>query len=128
MQHQPVTPFGCQAGNTFQPPAFLRPIESNARQRRPERAVFPFHHHHTAAPAVELVAVVFLERAHVAAVGIVEEKTVGIIDDARRGDEMSERNRAAIVLAANPGNHAFLRPDQPFSILRRAIGARRLGQ
>src|SRR2546429_3661926 len=60
----------------------IRSLKRYAGERGPESSVFAFHHHHAAAPAVKLLAVVFPERAYVAAVWVVEKEAVSVVDHA----------------------------------------------
>src|SRR5439155_23054279 len=116
MQHEPIAPVGHQAGNAFESLALLRSLKRYAGERGPESSVFAFHHHHAAAPAVKLVAVIFPERAYVAAVRVVEKEAVSVVDHARGGDEMPERQGAPIVRASDPGQDALITADKTFAI------------
>src|SRR2546428_5970944 len=128
MEHEPVAPLGHEAWKALQALRFLRPFQPPSGQRGPKRAIRSLHDHHATAPAIEFVALVSSEGAHITAVRIIKEKTVGIVDHPRSGEKMAERNCAAIVHSPNPGDNTIIVLDQTFAVLRRAIGARRLSQ
>ena len=106
---------------------FLRPRNGLAGQRRPKCAVPTFDDHHAIFPAVKMVAIVFLESSDIAAIRIVKEESVSVVDHSRAGEKMPNRKSPTIVRGSQPSDHAILWLNQRLQMLRRTIGARWFG-
>ena len=67
-----------------------------------------------------------LERRYVSAIGIVEEDSIRVVDDAWSGEHMTQGNCPAVMATAEPGDHAVCFLDQALAVLNDAIGTRRV--
>ena len=98
--------------------SLLGTLEGDAGQCRPKCSVGTLDDHHPSAPPVKLVAVVFLVRGNVSAIGVVEEQAVRVVDHPWAGEEVANRNCSPVV---GPRIHARTRSSSRTNPLRCSV-------